>query len=305
MSIGGSVAVGDMTPVDDALDGLITSFDHLMKLLDDGGLESYQDMAFIGFMQTFERLRNRLSLVDHRVIADGDRRGLPDLVCQSTMFKVLTSVLSVSRAEAARRVRAAEAVGARTTMLGEELAPPREYLAAAQHTGEVSAEKVAIVQSALAKVDRPGFDPGEIIAGERLLTEHATVFGPEDLRLLAARVVDAIDPDGTLPDDELNHDRRQFTSARPKTVPTPESSGSPGRPGRSSALCSTDSCRPRWRHQPARSTRLTRLARLMWVMSTANARAATASPVAVLVSLIPVPVGSGCMTPSKTCATGS
>ena len=33
-------------------------------------------------------------------------------------------------------------------------------------------------------------------------------FGPEDLKQLADRVVDAIDPDGTLPKDELNHDRR-------------------------------------------------------------------------------------------------
>jgi hypothetical protein len=34
------------------------------------------------------------------------------------------------------------------------------------------------------------------------------VLPPEDLRILADRVVDAIDPDGTLPNDKLNHDRR-------------------------------------------------------------------------------------------------
>ena len=36
------------------------------------------------------------------------------------------------------------------------------------------------------------------------------MFPPEDLRLLAEKVVDAIDPDGTLPTDQLNEDRRYF-----------------------------------------------------------------------------------------------
>ena len=83
-------------------------------------------------------------------------------------------------------------------------------LAAAQQDGAVSAEKVAIIERALATVDRRGFDPADIAAGEQLLTDHAAVFPPEDLKLLADRVVDGIDPDGTLPDDQLNADRRYF-----------------------------------------------------------------------------------------------
>ena len=95
-------------------------------------------------------------------------------------------------------------------MLGEVLPPVRPVLAAAQRAGEVSAEKVAIIVSALEKVDRRGFDPAAIAMGEKLLTEQAKRFPPEDLRLLTARVVDAIDPDGTIPNDELNTDRRYF-----------------------------------------------------------------------------------------------
>ena len=126
------------------------------------------------------------------------------------MRRVLTSVLSLSKGEAARRVRAAEAVGPRTSMLGEPLEPVRPVLAAAQQAGEVSAEKVAIIERALDKVDRRGFDPADIATGEALLTEHAAVFPPEDLKLLADRFVDAIDPDGTVPNDQLNEDRRYF-----------------------------------------------------------------------------------------------
>jgi hypothetical protein len=43
-----------------------------------------------------------------------------------------------------------------------------------------------------------------------LLTEQAKRFPPEDLRILTARVVDGIDPDGTLPAEQLNQDRRYF-----------------------------------------------------------------------------------------------
>ena len=58
------------------------------------------------------------------------------------MRRVLTSVLGVSEREAACRVRAAEAVGPRTSMLGEVLPPVRPVLAAAQRDGRVSAEKI-------------------------------------------------------------------------------------------------------------------------------------------------------------------
>ena len=62
----------------------------------------------------------------------------------------------------------------------------------------------------------PCFDPADIVAGETLLTDFATRFGPKDLRDLADQVVNAIDADGSLPTDELNHARRhlQFRPTR-------------------------------------------------------------------------------------------
>ena len=64
-------------------------------------------------------------------------------------------------------------------MLGEALEPVRPVLAAAQRDGEVSAEKVAIIERALEKVDRRGFDPAAIAKGEALLTENARMFRPK------------------------------------------------------------------------------------------------------------------------------
>ena len=184
--------------------------EHLIKLADDGGIDEFDGVGVIGFMQEVERTRNRLWSVDHQAIAAAERLDLPTVLCQGSMRRVLTSVLGVSKGEAARRVRAAEAVGPRTSMLGEPLEPMRPVLAAAQQAGEVSAEKVDIIERALDKVDRRGFDPADIAHGEALLTEHAVLFPPEDLKLLADRFVDALDPDGTLPNEQLNQDRRYF-----------------------------------------------------------------------------------------------
>jgi hypothetical protein len=195
------------TEPDLARDLFHTSLDHLIKLTDDQTLDQLGGAGLVEFMQDMERARNLLSLIDHQTIAAAERLDLPTVLCQGSMRRVLTSVLGLSRVEAARRVRAAEAVGPRISMLGEALQPVRPVLAAAQRSGEVSAEKVDIIARALDKVDRRGFDPADIARGEQLLTEHAAVFPPEDLRILANRVVDGIDPDGSVPNDELNTDR--------------------------------------------------------------------------------------------------
>ena len=167
--------------------------------MEDGGLDGLDDAELVGFLQGFEQLRNRQPLVDHRVISDATRRGLPDALCQTNMARVLASALRISMPEAARRVRAAEALSERMSMTGEPLGPVRPQLATAQRAGEINPEQVGIIERALARVDRPGFDPAAIEAGEELLTRFAHQFGPKDLKRLADQVIDHIDPDGTLP----------------------------------------------------------------------------------------------------------
>lgn len=161
-------------------------------------------------LQGFERLRNRLPLIDHRLIGDAARRELPQALVHGSMTRMLISLLRLSPGEAARRVRAAESLGTPLSMLGEPLSPRWAHLAAAQRLGEVSPDQVSIIERALAKVDRCGFAAADVEAGEQLVTRFAETFAPKDLKRLADQVVDAIDPDGTLPDDQLNHDRRHL-----------------------------------------------------------------------------------------------
>jgi hypothetical protein len=201
---------GDAGVVDDALDALNTSLDHLVKLVEDGGLETFDNTQLVGFLHGFERLRNRLPLIDHQTLRDAQRRNLPDTLCQSNLPRLLAATLQISVAEAARRVRAAEALPQRMSMTGQPMDPVRPHLAAAQRDGDISAEQVDIVERALAKVDGAGFDPDLVDQGEQLLTRFAAEFGPKDLRRLAEQVIDRINPDGTLPDERLQHDRRFF-----------------------------------------------------------------------------------------------
>jgi hypothetical protein len=196
--------------LDAALVQLDSAVDDLITLLGDGALAGSEATTLVEFAQGFERVRNKMALVDHRIVIEAQAGSVPELLCQGSMIRLLTSMLRLSPGEAARRVRAADAVGSRQSMTGEELAPLRPVLAAAQRAGNVTPEQVAVIERALSRVDHRGFDLENVAAGERLLTEFAITFGPKDLRALADRVADAIDPDGSVPDEQLQRDRRRF-----------------------------------------------------------------------------------------------
>jgi len=197
-----------------ALDGLVGALDGLVEVVEAGGLDGLDGAGLVDFLQRFERVRNRMSLVDHRTVRAAEASRLPETVGQPNLTATLTWLLRLSRGEAARRVRAAEQVGERLATTGEALAPLRPALAAAQRTGHVSPEQVDGCVRALESVDHRGFDPADLDAGDRLLAQHAVTFGPKELRVIAQQVVDRIDPDGTLPQEQLNAERRHLAFRR-------------------------------------------------------------------------------------------
>ena len=124
---------------------------------------------------------------------------------------MLTSTLSISNAEAGRRVHAYDNSGPRRSMLGEELGPIRPVLAEAVASGDVSAEKAAHDQPRTRRrwIGSGSTPPISTPARNSSPTTRER-FGPEDLRQLTQRVVDAINPDGSKPKEDLNRDRRWF-----------------------------------------------------------------------------------------------
>jgi hypothetical protein len=125
------------------------------------------------------------------------------------MAQFLVRVLQLSHGEAAARIRAAVALGPRTSMLGEQLEPLLPGLAVLQRDGVVSTVKVQMVERAMHKLTRPNLHPAAVQTAERLLTEQASILAPGELQRFAQAVVNAADPDGPEPiDDQLQHDRR-------------------------------------------------------------------------------------------------
>ena len=59
------------------------------------------------------------------------------------------------------------------------------------------------------KLIRPDLDPEAVETAEQLLTDHAAILAPPELKRFAHAVVNAADPDGPQPvDDQLQQDRR-------------------------------------------------------------------------------------------------
>ena len=149
-----------------------------------------------------------MPLADHLLVKAATERDLAGELGQPKLAPALAQSLRISAAEAGRRVRAAEQLGERVSMLGEVLPPQRPVLAAARPSGAVSPEQVNIIVKGLGQVDRAGYDPADIARGEKTLTEYAATFGPKDLHVCVERFVAHLDPDGSRPRDDLNFDRR-------------------------------------------------------------------------------------------------
>lgn len=192
------------------LDKLNDVYTELLDTMQTGGIDQLSAAEKISWWQRFEVFRNRLPLIDHTLIADAEATDLAGERCFSFLTMLLTRTLLLSPTEAAARVRAAEAVGPRTSTDGEPMEPVLANLAAAQSEGAVSPEQVRIVERAMQKLTRADL-PDDVAAAEQQLAKHAQELGPKDLYRLASRVVARLDPDGPgLVDDQLQQDRRHL-----------------------------------------------------------------------------------------------
>ena len=198
-----------------AVDSLDVAVEHLIKLVDDGALGDLGAFGLVDTLQSLERVRNKLPVVDRAMIQYGTEQGVPAVLTERTMTRVLTQSLHLSIGSASRRVKAAEHLAHRTSMTGEPLDPIRPHLAAAQRDGLVTPEQVTLIDTALRKVKH--CDPAAVEAGELLLVQQATQLGYQDLDRVAAKLVEAIDPDGILPADEAEHRLRRFFHLKHRT----------------------------------------------------------------------------------------
>lgn len=121
--------------------------------------------------------------------------------CRNTA-EFLRARLHISLAEARSRLRLAEAVLPRLDLTGEVLPPVREELGAAVAAGDVSVRSAVVTVAALAKA-KPVCDTETLGRMEHALTCTAVAHDPDFLARIAQRWLNAVDPDGSEPSEEL------------------------------------------------------------------------------------------------------
>ncbi len=164
----------------------------------------------LDLLRDLEVQKRRLAPVDHALIAEIDSRGLAhEHACRNTATLV-TQLLRVSPAEATGRVRAAAELGPRRGLTGQALPPVFAPVAAAQAAGTISSTHARIVTATVDAL------PAAVQAEheewvQQFLLEQAAQLDPALLKQVARRVVDTLDPDGTLTEERDRHRRRDLT----------------------------------------------------------------------------------------------
>jgi hypothetical protein len=103
----------------------------------------------LGLTRAVETQRRRLPVVDHRLVAELDSRGVAfELGCVSTAA-LLRAALRLAPTDAKARVSAAADLGPRRAVSGEALPPLFARVAAAQAEGAISARHATVIVDAI------------------------------------------------------------------------------------------------------------------------------------------------------------
>ena len=149
--------------------------------------------------------------VEHEVLNQIAVQATPEQVGNS-LPKYLADRLRVRPGEARRRIADAEMLGSRIALTGEPLEPLWAATAAGQRAGEINTAQVAEIRRFFHQL--PSWvDESARARAEADLAEQATKFGPDELRVLADKLADCLNPDGTFSDDDRAR-RRGITIGR-------------------------------------------------------------------------------------------
>jgi hypothetical protein len=201
-----SAAVLDADP-SAVLSRMNAAFEELLAL----DLTGLGEEEMLEFWRGYERFRRRLPTVDHAMILEAEARGLPEAHHVRSTGQFLRGLLRLDPAEAAGRVRAAEAAGARRAMTGQPLPPAYPAVAAAQAEGLISERHARVVVDTVEKLpDAVRHEHAGQVEAE--LVGHAQSFDPQQLGKLAARVTAWLDPDGALKDVAYREKMRELST---------------------------------------------------------------------------------------------
>ena len=103
------------------------------------------DAELLADWQALETLRNTLAAVEHPILLEVERRGIPRQHGATNTAAFVRQLLRVTPSDANARVVAAHAAGPRQSLTGEPVAPEFPLVAAAQASGAISPAHAQIV----------------------------------------------------------------------------------------------------------------------------------------------------------------
>ena len=196
-----SSVVVDREAITAAFDALDAAIDGVAALRFDA-LTTPERLALL---ERCERVRRRLPAVEHPLINQLARQATPEELGGKLSHAIAEWAL-ISRAEAARRIRDAADLGERRAITGEPLLPQLAATAAAQRSGKLGAEQVAVIRKFCHRL--PGWvDAATRERAEADLAKKGTQYRPEQLAGLADKLADCLNPDGTYSDDDRAQQR--------------------------------------------------------------------------------------------------
>ena len=205
------------TTLESAMMAADSAVSDLIGLLSTHALASETVPNVLAFAVWAERLRNRLSLIDHQLVLDLENKNAAEVRLMRSTAHLLADTLRIGRAEARRRVDAAAVLTRHDLMTGGVQAARYETLARAQADGELSPAHVAVVTRCLTDVDGlvglGGITSARVDEVEETLTSQARLFDPFELSKCATHIIECLDPD-CAPDRDERHRRLRRLSLR-------------------------------------------------------------------------------------------
>ena len=168
--------------------------------------------AVVEFAQDFERVRNRMAVLDHAIIAAFDDARVADILALKCTSTALSHLLRLDKRETNARVRAAVALSPRVAVTGQPLEPLLPRTALAQRRGELNPGQCAVIDHVMTDLSyAPDVAMEELDTAELFMVTEATSYAvPADLRTIGEKLQDTLDPDGSPGRDKARQQRRHL-----------------------------------------------------------------------------------------------
>jgi hypothetical protein len=167
--------------------------------LEDVDFTGFDTAQLLAIQSERERCARTEAMIDHRIQAALMAESTPREIGGKSWKDVLATRMRISGKEAARRVAAAETLGPRHGITGEELAPALPACASALLAGTINAEHITVISKTLTKAGQY-VNAAELAQIETDLVAAATRETPETLKAGADKLLYLLNQDGDSPD---------------------------------------------------------------------------------------------------------